>query len=237
MPYQKSDARNEFEDRIAALIKTARIASKKKNNIPSAVRDLTYHAAVFEASACLEEYIKSVIDDFAFRVKAHNPPLKAKDLPSAVRSFIFLKSSISMYERYLYAGDERKLLRELDVNSSVFEITKDDNILTNKVTLSCIYNEKKYPSTKNWRRLFSRLGVNDVFGSVSSIIKRDAEATLTSFNDVRTAIAHQIPPSLALSDVIRNLSNALLLVKGIDRLLYRHFTAHAGQCCWPATAN
>lgn len=231
MSYARSDARKAFDCKILSLKRTARTASYNINSVPNSVRDLTYHAAIFEASACLEEYIRTLIDGVEYLLKSNS---KAVDhLPKELRTFLFINNIKVKFKNYYLSEDEGRALRELQIRKPLYNILHDEQVVDSTLRIDSVYTNKKYPSVNNWRLLFKRLGISDIYGSVSSILSRDSEAILDSFNDVRTAIAHQIPPSLTINDVIRHLDNLIVFIRATDRVVYRHLVRDVGSECWP----
>lgn len=232
MAYRKSAARNEFESKIQRLKSTVRQASRKKQQLPVDIRNLAYHAAVFETSAGMEEYVKSLFDGFAYRIRQKGAT--TDHIPSALRTFIFVSRVKTKFESYLYSGDEKTMLAALDVNSSAYDVIRPGSILDKTARIEAVCVERKYPSPKNWQRLYQRVGMPDVFGLVSSALSRDAESLLESFNDVRTAIAHENPPDLTITDVVRHLDNMIDFVRALDRVTFQYMNKYAIGRCWPS---
>ena len=98
-----------------------------------------------------------------------------------------------------------------------------------------MYSDVKYPSTKNLRKLFRRLGIDPVFDRLNAVAKRDVESLLTSFNDVRTEMAHQgMPIGMSVGDIKARINDISLVVGYIDRLFYSHVSKTTGVVCWTA---
>lgn len=230
MPYKISRARKEFEVRVSSLKRNVRVASIKKLAIPYEIQQLTFHAAILESSASLEEYIKMLFLNFEHA--AVRQPLEVNKLPPKWRSFIFFNSTRPVFENYFYSREERRMLNSLDIDGGLFDIAHAGTAINQNMKLSSVLDGRKYPSPGNWDRLFQRLGVTNIFGEVSSVLKRDSKSILESFNDVRTAIAHEYPPGLTVADVLHYLDNLLHFVRGIDRVTYRHLYEYAGESCW-----
>lgn len=232
MPYRKSVARTVFESRVRDLKNTALLASRKNRNIPSEVKDLTYHAAIFETSASLESYVKSLFEDFSFRIRQNGSTVD--HLPPTLRTFIFIKRVAPKFEGYFLTRDEKGLLAALDVANTFYNVARSGSTVGKTEAIEGVCEERKYPSPKNWTRLYQRIGIADVFGTISGILARDAESLLDSLNDVRTEIAHETPPGLTIGDVTRHLNNMRDLVRALDRVTYDFLTRFAPSKCWPS---
>lgn len=95
-----------------------------------------------------------------------------------------------------------------------------------------IVGNRKYPSVKNIKAIFNRIGVPNIFHRLNAITKRDSEKVLQSFLDIRQAIAHQSPPNLTYPDVRSYIRNVQGIVRALDRILYTH-----GRCWRTAQHN
>lgn len=231
MPYTRSRARLGFEAQVRELKTAARRASLKRHQIPLDIKTLTFHAALLETSAGLEVYVKTLIEDYAYQAQSNS--LRVEHLPPKLRSYVLFCGVRNAFEKYFSSGDEKELLNSLDLDAHLFDVAREGSNLNSSMRLTAVPDGRKYPSPRNWELLFRRLGINNLFGSVSSVLKRDAKSMLESFNDVRTAIAHESPPSLTKADVMRHLDNAIDFSRGVDRVAYRQLCAHGKHVCWP----
>ncbi|MBY6109112.1 hypothetical protein KUV74_01735 [Halomonas sp. DP1Y21-3] len=231
MPYSKSDSRKTFDDRLRNLKKTCRIADVKKSNTPSDVKDLVMHAAIFETSAALEEYVKSFIEDYEYRLINCNVAIKK--LSQNTRSFLLLNSTSQAVGMYVYEKNEKGAINKIDVEGECFDAIHGDMPYKASVNLKRLVYGKKYPTVENWRSLFYRFGLDGFESKVDPIIKGSSKNIMQSFNDVRTAIAHETPPSLTMLDTRDHIESVEKLIRGVDRVLYSHVCKHTGAMTWP----
>lgn len=231
MPYRRSRARDDFEQRVTSLKKCAQRTGQKNLSIPYDIAELAFRGAILECSASLEEYVKALFSDYGHKVVSENLPLSY--LPIELRSFLFLNKSRSAFEKYVYFKNEKKAIKELRIENQVFDLADGTAASTTCFDFNALHRDRKYPSPKNWKLLFQRVGIFAVFNSASAIMKRDSLSILESLNDVRTAIAHEQPPPLTKADVERHLDNSIALVSALDRLMCKHLCKHGTIACWP----
>ena len=90
----------------------------------------------------------------------------------------------------------------------------------------------KYPSVKNLKILYIRIGINDIFNEVARRGQKDYKSQLESFLSIREAIAHQEAPVMTFQDVERHLDNLIDFINKIDRVVYSHITKISGEGYW-----
>lgn len=231
MSYSKSSARVAFEGRARNLRISVKDSHVKRFAVPAPIRDLVLRAAILDASAALEQYFEILIEDYQFNLRRSE--MRVANLPEAMWKFHFVSSVQSQFRNFTLSGDEKKIVRELDCEAIKTRYFLADAKVDHAFDLACIVKGRKYPSIKNWKDLFFRLGLNDGFASVDIILKRDSKLLLRSFNDVRTTLAHGGSVSLTPLDVARHLTNLQDVVRAVDRVLFRHLSKHSGKDTWP----
>lgn len=96
-----------------------------------------------------------------------------------------------------------------------------------------IYTVYKYPSKVNLIKVFRRIGIDNVFDSLSRAMKCDSLAILESLGGLRSGLAHTGKMTgVNGSDVSKRISDVEGLVAAIDRLLYKHICLKFGQRAW-----
>jgi hypothetical protein len=88
-------------------------------------------------------------------------------------------------------------------------------------------DKKKYPSPRNMPQLFRRLGIRNLWAVANAAGRFNAELTLTSLNDLRTAIAHDghVPAGFGMRDFRDRLDRMQEFVAALDRCVADHFCA------------
>lgn len=141
---------------------------------------------------------------------------------------------IESYKQFIARGDEGALITKI---SSMFGKSHYhfavDTLSVPRLQGADLYKDKKYPSPKNMRRLFDRLGIPQIFVELNKSSKRDLESVLTSFNDVRTEIAHSgIPPAINDRDIKIQIANMQSFIYHLDKTFYKHVCKHTGVVSW-----
>lgn len=226
--YRRSSAREEALERLHGLRRGSAAASKKR--IPLLVRDMVYHSAIFQASSTLEEYLKQIFDYWVFEVRRKG--LKGDSLPSRARFSYFGRELTAELHKYIVASDEKALALKLQSKTDIINFTIGHSTAPPGLDGGFAYKDKKYPSPKNIKSLYSRIGCDNIFDRLSREMKVDAELRLRGFNDIRTAIAHSNPPDLTLEDVNRNLDVISSIIKSLDKINHREFSRDFGGGVW-----
>lgn len=226
--YRCSIARIEALDRLQELKRGALAASRK--SIPANVKDMTYQSAIFQASATLEDYIKQIFDHWIFELKnnSHN----GDSIPQRARFSYFARELSQAFGKYTYEGDEKALTEKILEKSRLIEFAMGQSLVLPHLTGEFAYKNRKYPSPANIKRLYARIGCDDVFSQLSRNMQSNAELKLQAFNDIRTAIAHGSPPNLTLIDVKRNLEDVSLIIKSLDKINHKEFSSCFGGGVW-----
>jgi hypothetical protein len=190
---------------------------------------LLLEAAIFKASALLEEYLSSVISDWLSA--AMNQGQQSGSLPEELRWFVVSNAHRSEYEKYLNSRDETVLIRSL-IAKQQNRLLSNAESLTGLIVPNSIIGDRKYPSPRNLKRLFYRLGVPNIFNRVDKRAHRAFEPILQSFLDIREAIAHQAPPALTLVDVENHFGNLQSFVSALDKEFCSFVCSKHGSNCW-----
>lgn len=229
MPYHRSSAKRAFDGVVTSLEKSLAHSFRTRSNLRSDILELVYQSVVFRLSAALEDYVASLINDWVYQVKHNKLPCAA--LPDQARSYLLVQHQKSYFTDYLVDNDEKKLLSRLKIKNSEFGLVMEGETAAPLLTIP-LTEGKKYPSVKNIKALFLRLGIENILDQVSKRIKSDAELRLKSFGDVRTAIAHQYPPSITHADVKAHLGAIKSIARAIDMIMFGHVRRISGSSCW-----
>jgi hypothetical protein len=95
-----------------------------------------------------------------------------------------------------------------------------------------LVKDKKFPSVKNIKVLFRRLGLVDLSQKLSRRTRSNFDLSLQSFMDVRNALAHESPPSITDVDVNLYFTRIACWVDAIDREFYSHVVSTSGSAYW-----
>ena len=229
MSYSNSLSLKDFRTEIKSILSTSRNSTYKYINLSTPAKEMIFQAAIFKTSALIEEYLKNIIYDWIYNIKKNS--LTADTLPENLRFYFLSYKHLGAYQSFIQNKDERKLINKFKENS-VNNLFYDDQILSNEINARDIIQANKYPSVKNIKKLFQRLGVKNVFDLVSAKTKKQFPQSLQSFLDVREAIAHQNPPQLTYNDVKNNIETVDKFVSALDRIFFSIIIKNQGEKCW-----
>jgi hypothetical protein len=232
MPYHYSRARKQFASDLATITYALSDAHSAKCS-SGVVRELALCSAVVLTSAKVETYLETLVADWGKAVLDNG--LKTDKLPPHTRAFLFNEPAIEkIYKRLGYDASEALFLPALAqlLGSRLFHFAKDDENIP-VFPVGRIYSGVKYPSPQNLRKLFRRLGIDPLFPKLNTIARRDVEALLTSFNDIRTEMAHQgMPVGMSVGDVRARIKDVASVVGYLDRVFYSQVCSTSGSACW-----
>jgi hypothetical protein len=232
MAYRRSRARTQFDAEIREILRIVGEAHSKKCS-SAAVREYALCNAILLTSAKLESYLEDLVADWAASIRSKG--ITTERLPRRTRAFLLNQPTIiSAYRRFFAEEDEAALLTKIEttIAQAQYEFALDGRGLP-VFHAKVLYADRKYPSPKNLRRLFDRLGIENIFIELNKLAKRDAEGMLTSFNDLRTELAHVgMPVGVPATDIKNRIRDTAAMVGYIDRVFFRSVRASVGSDCW-----
>lgn len=230
MPYKKSRARLDFDTARTEICANLKLVDKAAPPISDYVKA----AAIFLSHAELENYIDDIFSNYAAAIQVNI--LKGSQLPSELRSFLFLSKSnaASIYGKFLSDRSEKKLIKNFGVALSGHAgAIVNDNALVPKFTGQDIYSNHKYPSKDNLLKLFYRIGVDNLFHELNSHLRQDSESLLDSLSSLRTQLAHTAAlPGISTKDIADRIKDAARFVGAIDRVMYKNLSSHFSSSLW-----
>ncbi len=232
MSYKKSRARVTFEANAASLLRLCRFASLKKNGFSYDHQNLIFQSAVFRVCAAIEEYLKTFSEDLLFSYTSQGA--KLAQLPSNVRASNLLNRQTEIFKSYILNGDEISTLKRLQPSTNTYRVCIDGDLLVKQIGKNDILGTKKYPSLKNLKIIYNRLGIPDIMTEAHKRGKKDYTTRHESFLSVREAISHQLPPPLTFQDVNRHFENVVELLNQFDRITFSHISKISAKKFWPS---
>lgn len=230
MPYSKSRARNEFEIEANKLLKLAKKVSYKSSPLTYDHKQLVNQSCIFLLSARIEDFTKILIEDLLYNYR--NKGATLKHIPKNTRTKTLLDKQVSFYRSYYNSSDERTLLRNIAIDSNYYSIMDDTTNFTTQIYPSNIIGTNKYPSIKNLKILFYRIGIDDITNDLNRKAKKDVRTNIESFLSLRESIAHQGAPAVTYNDVERHFGNIIEAINYIDRVVYSHIKKESGDVYW-----
>ncbi|MBA6398243.1 HEPN domain-containing protein [Colwellia sp. BRX10-4] len=232
MAYSKSRSRCSFENLLGNLLLLSRKASYKSSGFSYAHQNLIYQAAIFSICAGIEEYSKNFFEDYIF--ECAKAEVTFDKMPLNLRLMSLLRGQKDLFKQHLFNGDEAKTLKKMASSRSIYNVLQDDTIIDRSIVAGTILGTNKYPSIKNLKIVYNRIGISDIFLELHRKSQNDITSQLSSFLDIREAISHQTPSSLTYTDITRHLSNLKNIINYLDRIKYSHLVKVSGADCWPS---
>lgn len=230
MPYSKSKSRKYFDLIILDLTKTVKDTGTPQSQIPNIILQSVYKSVIFQSSAALEDYLKSLFEDWLFMIDRNN--ILTNNIPKELVYWELGRRQVSIFKKYILNGDEKKFVNELSKENS-FKILLSDNSHAKDLLTKDFFMDKKYPSIRNIESLFARFGIKNIFDELGKTGRKNYRILLKSFSDKRTEIAHQYPSTdLTGLDTLNSLNFLINFVNCIDRVVHNYVTKTTGNLCW-----
>lgn len=233
MSYAKSKNRTDYQTLSANLRSLASSTDRLSVGLTYDHKNLIYQALIVLLSSAIEEYNKSVIEDWFYQLRIQNAQMG--QLPVNSRLFGLLHRAAPHFRSYLYkVENESKLIEHLDkARNDISNLMNDNAPFTVQYLSKELWGDKKYPSIKNMVVLYNRIGIEDIFGSLSLRYHRDYKNKLSSLLSIREAIAHTGARTVTYADIIDHINFVDELINRLDRVLFTHFSLVAGSQYWP----
>lgn len=233
MSYAKSKNRIDYENLSVNLRSLANSTDRLTIGLTYEHKNLIYQALIVLLSSAIEEYNRSVIEDWFYQLRIQNAQMG--QLPVNSRMFGLLHRAAPHFRSYLYkVENESKLIEQLDrARNDISNLVNDNATFTAQYLSKELWGDKKYPSIKNMGVLYNRIGIEDIFGRLSLRYHRDYKNKLSSLLSIREAIAHTGLRTVTYTDIIDQIDFVDELINRLDRVLYTHFSLVAGSQYWP----
>ena len=230
MPYSKSRARKDFETESNKLVKLAKKVSFKSSPLTYEHKQLINQSCIFLLSARMEDYTKNLIEDLIYSYRTNGALLQ--HIPKNVRTKVLLDNQVNHYRTYYNSSDEKALLRNISIDNHCYQLLDDNVAFSTQVLPYNIIGTNKYPSIKNLKILYHRLGINDIIKELHRKAKKDITTGIESFLSLRESIAHQGAPTITYNDIERHFKNINEAINYLDRIVYSHIKKESGDTYW-----
>lgn len=230
MPYSKSRARRDFETESNKLLKLAKKVSFKSSPLTYDHKQLINQSCIFLLSARIEDYTKNLVEDLIYSYRTNGATLQ--QIPKNVRTKVLLDKQVNHYRTYYNSSDEKALLKSISIDNSFYQLLDDTIAFSTQVHSSNIIGTNKYPSIKNLKILYNRLGIRDIINELHRKAKKDISTAIESFLSLRESIAHQGAPAITFNDIERHFKNINEAINYLDRVIYSHIKNESGENYW-----
>ena len=230
--YTKSSPRNQFDASISEI--KSMVTVRLWNGVPPASKPAFCAGVIILGFSALEDYINDIITLWLNRCE--NQQILSTSLPSTLRAFCHINnSSVNNHARYLLTRDERRFLSyiENDFTSNRHLFLRGEPLAPHSVDLPKLL-QISYPSPDNLPKLFARIGINSIRNELNAQAKANIWQFVVSANAQRTACAHSytLPPANR-NDLLKYLDEISVVVKALDRIMFRHVLRHTSRTSWP----
>jgi hypothetical protein len=229
--YERSSSRNRAIERLSSLRQGFIYAKVRKKSLPNYARESIFYNCVFQLSATFEDFVADLLANWFAKVSAL--PAASSALPTSTRATVIARSLSDAFRLYGADGDETKLAMRIEASEATLRILQDAVEVSHVDFVDLLIKDKRFPSVRNFDKLFRRMGVSKIFAEVTKRVKSDFPLALQSFMDVRNAIAHEFPPNITDEDVERYFLNLSKWIAAVDRAMYSHVAAISGSVHWP----
>jgi hypothetical protein len=230
MAYSKSKALLQFEESITELL--MRCENCKKIALNYDVKVLAFQGAILLTCSALENYLKSLVDDWIFSLKNNNALMC--HIPEKARKVIYIRSQGGLLKGYAIDGNEQDAASKIDFTGLAFQLSDGSKKIPSYIKGFHVYGNKKYPSVENIKKLFLTLEVGDILKLINIKYKRNYKLYLESFLGLRESLAHEYPPDVTYKDVTRQIKNVRTLTRKIDSIAHSKLVKVSGAAYWPS---
>jgi len=157
-------------------------------------------------------------------------------VPIEARALFARKRLNPYFRKFAFVEEESALHKSIAEEADLWSFLVGGPSLPPFFDGRAIHEACAYPSFKNIKRLFGRVGIVDIEARLNRALRGDLETLVGNFQDLRTALAHSAPPSITMKDVRDRLKDQVKLVSAIDKILHSHIMNHGGPACWAEAA-
>jgi hypothetical protein len=232
MPYQMSRARKALQQTYDEINERLRAAENRSVDVK--LREYVIAASIFLAHAEIENFIADLFS--AFAVSAHRNAAIGSKLPRNLQAHLFLLKSNAkaIFGNFASSNSEKQLLSAFsNALRSVPGSVINDAVALAPFSGKDLVTSIKYPSEENLKKLFYRLGVDNLFDRLSHYLRQDSRALLMSIGSLRTQLAHTgVLPGVSCRDVRSLLRDTKKFVGAVDREMFRVTVSSFGVRAW-----
>ena len=217
--YTPSSAREEFESSLGEIRRVLPMVGPSRQ-LNADLKNYVLGASVLFLHAKLENYISDLFKGIC--QQACEKQAAATEIPEPLLGWMFLADGHLERSRMFIARNEEHAFIE---STGEYLSTKLLRESSNYVTVNRFktIDDKCYPSVKNLKRMFNRIGLKGIFGRLNARLRRQVELELRSLNALRGALAHSgVDGQLSQTEIRERVKNTQQLVAAIDKETFYH---------------
>lgn len=230
MPYSKSKALKQFELATDSLL--AKCSECKSAKVSYDLKTLAFQGVILLTCSSLENYLKSLVDDWIFQLKFQNATMA--NIPDKTRRILYIRNQSGIFKGFTFSGNESEASSKIKFDQFAFLLSVDSALIPSYMKGVHIYVNKKYPSIENIKKIFSTLAIEDIFRIMHTRFRKNYSLYLESFLGIRESLAHEFPPDVSYFDAKRQLTNMRTMTRKIDSIAFSHLSKNSGNRYWPA---
>jgi len=223
-----SSARRAFVEKRNGLLAGCKLAASIKERDP---RQLALQGGVVQIHAAFEEYVEDFLSGWIF--KRASSGAHVRDLPARLRAWLLHIRHEGSYRSFFLQGDEKRVLDAFDKSREPMIGFVDDSYV-GRLDATDIICSEGYPSMRNLRKIFYRLGLDDLKSFMSSRIGGNAEQLVDAFSTTRTTIAHSTAGPITYRDVLAFAKRGSKIVQLLDYAFFESLVQSPNSPIWPA---
>lgn len=198
--------------------------------LPNQARISIFQNSVFQLSALLEDYLYDLTSAWFAKLQAGGAQNSL--VPRLTRAVTLARDQEEWFRRFFWDKNESELVEKILSTTSIFSLIPDADLMPPLDFEKLLIKDKKFPSVRNVRSLFRRVGLPKMTHLISKRTRADFELNLQAFMDIRNALAHESPPSITAVDVSHYFRQMKRWVNAIDREFHAHVEKVSGPAFW-----
>lgn len=230
MSYRKSQSRKNFDVAIGNILSD--LKHLKRTGISASYKNHVELSCIVLTSAQIENYLTDLLGGWLRDLNSNS--IRVADVPSELKAY-FANSEHSKRTifHYMMLGDEPEYIKSMITIMNGNQATiLNPNLTMPRLPAGELLNAK-YPSPKNFQKIFFRVGIRNIFQQIDPLILTNSKMKMQQFNDVRTAIAHSgSSPGMTTDDIIDIIQYMQKIIQKTDRIMHKHIKKHGGLACW-----
>lgn len=230
--YVPSNAREEFKNSLVEITETLKLIAPPKKVDPK-LKNYVLGAAILFMSAKLENYISDLFKGICQR--ACGEIQSADGIPAHLLGWIFLNDGhLELSRSFVARSDEGDFIKKTGTYLQQDLLAKQGTFLKDEKFRGI--DSKSYPSVKNVKKMYRRIGIESIFTLLSKRMKVDVEGRLKSFNSIRGKLAHSgIDGAFSYGDIKAQRKSINQLVAALDKETFYFLRQSNAWKAWPAT--
>ncbi len=228
MAYAPSRARADCDLRLGELRRIGVSASAR--GVSFDIRQAALQGVIAQMHSALEEYFRRVIEDWLRAL--HLLGMTSGTIPLRLRTWYAHQPFFDEYKYYSYQANEQRFLDATSVSAYDLAYFSAGNPLPATTAADGLIGTSGYPSEKNIKRVFSRIGIVDTNAYLSRKLGISLHLFMEAVSATRGSVTHKNAPILVRSDILSFENKISRLVRWLDHRLRKEIIASSSSAVW-----